>query len=613
MIDGGVLQESFSNLGLQNVIPGLFTLCDKSSEGLEKWRRDLLSLLDELEGEALDRLTESDSGLQRRVGLCASILRTVFSVRSEEKAGFSVVQALFDVVHKIERQDLQPAFYAELISLFKGVCGSEPVPCAIVNEDHGENDLYGREAALLRSSQLDVMARRVESFMSRYSDGLQPEAVLRRQQRQNHIKKYFGANDAQWDDWRWQIQNIVQDADTLLKLIALRPAVATAVVRAREHHLPFGVTPHYLSLMDDDLLDDENPGGRRDAAIRAQVLPPPEYVEQVVESRLKSGDFSGLDFMLEEDTSPVDLITRRYPAICIFKPFNTCPQICVYCQRNWEIEDAMAPDALASKNKIEAAVKWIAEHPGIREVLITGGDPLAMGDDSFEQIVGLVAAVPTVERIRIGTRTLVTMPMRITERLAAFLGSLRLPGQREVVVVTHIESPYELTPEVVTAVDRLRRQGIGVYNQLVYTFFVSRRFEAAFLRRRLRQIGIDSYYTFNTKGKEETVSYRVPIARLLQEQTEESRLSPGIERTDEAVFNVPGQGKGYIRSTRQRHMIGLAADGSRIYEFFPWEDGIVRVAPASYVARDVPILDYLERLKEIGEKSEDYQSIWDYF
>ena len=99
----------------------------------------------------------------------------------------------------------------------------------------------------------------------------------------------------------------------------------------------------------------------------------------------------------------------------------------------------------------------------------------------------------------------------------------------------------------------------------------------------------------------------------MQEQTEEARLSPGIERTDEAVFNVPGQGKSYIRSTRQRNMIGLAADGSRIYEFFPWEDGIVRVAPASYVAWDVPILGYLERLKVIGEKIEDYQSIWYYY
>ena len=602
------MRESFSISGLRDVVPGLFASCDKSSDSLEKWRRDLFALLDDLEGEALDRLALAESGKLRRVDLCTSILRRVFSSGSEEKTDFSVVQALFDIVRGVGREDLRPAFYAELISLFKGVCGSETGYHAIINDDHGKNDLKGREAALLRSSQLDAMVRRVEIFMSRYSDGLKPESIAQRHLRQDRIKKYFGANDAQWHDWHWQIQHIIQDADTLLKLVGLRPAEAEAVARARRYHLPFGITPHYLSLMDDDDLE-----ARRDAAVRAQVLPPPEYVEQVVESRHKRGDFSGLDFMLEEDTSPIDLITRRYPSICIFKPFNTCPQICVYCQRNWEIEDAMAADALASPEKIKAAVKWISKHPAIREVLITGGDPLAMDDDSFEHIVGLVAAIPTVERIRIGTRTLVTMPMRITDRLAAFLGSLRRPGQREIAVVTHIEHTYELTPEVVAAVDRLRRQGIGVYNQLVYTFFISRRFEAAFLRRRLRQIGIDPYYTFNTKGKEETAGYRVPIARLLQEQSEEARLSPGIERTDEAVFNVPGQGKGYIRSTRQRHMIGLAADGSRIYEFFPWEDGIVRVAPAPFVARDIPILDYLKRLAEIGEDVDDYQSIWYYY
>jgi lysine 2,3-aminomutase len=388
----------------------------------------------------------------------------------------------------------------------------------------------------------------------------------------------------------------------------MSPAEKDAVARARDNTLPFGVTPYYLSLMDDDELD-----LRRDAAVRAQVLPPPEYVKQVVESRIETGDFSGLDFMREEDTSPIDLITRRYASICIFKPFNTCPQICVYCQRNWEIDDAMAADALASPEKIAAAIQWIAALPAIREGLITGGDPLARSEELVEQIVGRVAQIPTVERIRIGTRTLVTMPMRITDRLAAFLGSLRQPGVREIVVVTHIEHPYELTPDVVTAVNRLRQQGISVYNQMVYTFFISRRFEAAFLRRRLRQIGIDSYYTFNAKGKEETMDYRVPIARLVQEQAEEARLSPGIERTDEAVFNVPGQGKGYLRSTRQRNWIGLDSDGSRVYEFFPWEDGIVKVAPAPYVARDIPILDYLERLKNIGEDPADYQSIWTYF
>ncbi|MCD6533312.1 MAG: KamA family radical SAM protein [Deltaproteobacteria bacterium] len=605
------MQNSYSIASLRKVAPELFAMFGDNMNNLGKRRVNLHDLVDHMANKALCQPSVvslvSPDKLQL-INRCANVLRTIFSSHAEKTGGFSVVQALFDITHNVERKDLQPAFYAELIFLFKGLRGINPGPDTLVKGDHGENNLNGREAAILRSHQLDAMVLRVESFMSRYSDGLDSAAVLRRYQRRNRIIKYFGASDAQWYDWRWQIQHIVQDAETLAELVTLTPEQIKAVDRARQNNLPFGVTPYYLSLMDDEDLD-----LRRDAAVRAQVLPPPEYVDQVVDSQQTQGDFSELDFMREEDTSPIDLITRRYPSICIFKPFNTCPQICVYCQRNWEIEDAMAADALASPKKIEAAVRWIAEHPAIREVLITGGDPLAMDDELVERIVGMVAAIPTVERIRIGTRTPVTMPMRISDRLATFLGSLRQPGQREIVLVTHIEHSYELTPEVVEAVERLRRQGIGVYNQLVYTFFVSRRFEAAFLRRRLRQIGIDPYYSFNAKGKEETAAYRVPIARLLQEQTEEARLSPGIERTDEAVFNVPGQGKSYIRSTRQRHLVGLDADGSRIYEFYPWEDGIVQIAPPSYIYRDVPILGYLERLTAMGEKIEDYQSIWSYY
>ncbi len=597
---------------LRQVVPELFELDAGECASREKWRRDLLVFLDTLSGAARERLVESAPGQAARAGTCAAILRTMFNPVAERKAGFSVVQALKDLVCGIERDDLQPAFFAELVHLFAGACGREGEYPAIIDGDHGSSQLEGREAAIQRSRQLDELVQRVQAFDSRYGNGLVSESVERRCRRRRRILDFFAATEEQWGDWHWQVEHVIQDIETLAQLVDLAPEEAEAVARARRHRLPFGVTPHYLSLMD-EFTAGTAPGQRRDAIIRAQVLPPTEYVDAVVATQARTDYHVDLDFMREKDTSPIDLITRRYPAICIFKPFNTCPQICVYCQRNWEIADAMAADALAPEGKIEAAINWIAEHPAIREVLITGGDPLALDDDTLEQIIGRVAAIPTVERIRIGTRTLVTMPMRITERLARFLGSLRRPGELEVVVVTHIEHTYELTPEVVAAVDRLRRQGIGVYNQLVFTFFVSRRFEVAKLRRTLRRIGIDSYYSFNTKGKQETSAYRVPIARLLQEQTEEARLAPGIERTDEAVFNVPGQGKTYIRSTRQRRVIGLAPNGSRIYEFFPWEEGIVRVPPPSYIARDVPIYDYLARLEAIGEKLEDYASIWYYY
>jgi lysine 2,3-aminomutase len=167
------------------------------------------------------------------------------------------------------------------------------------------------------------------------------------------------------------------------------------------------------------------------------------------------GDRSrSFDFMLERETSPVDLVTRRYPAIAILKPFNTCPQICVYCQRNWEIDEAMAPTAMARPKTLEKAFSFIEEHPAIREVLVTGGDPLILSDKMLHGILSRLAAISSIDMIRIGSRTPVTLPMRITRELGNLLGSFRKPGQREVCLTTHVEHPYEITPEFVAAGDQ---------------------------------------------------------------------------------------------------------------------------------------------------------------
>jgi lysine 2,3-aminomutase len=235
-----------------------------------------------------------------------------------------------------------------------------------------------------------------------------------------------------------------------------------------------------------------------------------------------------------------------------------------------------------------------------------------MGNETLAAILAKVAEIPTVERIRIGSRTLVTLPMRISEGLAGLLGQYREPGRREVAVMTHIQHPYEITPETAAAVNRLRLHGIPVYNQLVYTYYASKRFEAAALRRHLRLIGVDPYYTFNTKGKDETLAYRVPIARLLQEQQEESRLLPGLARTDEAVFNVPRQGKNYLRDRGYRNLLTILPNGSRMYEFHSWERKVSQEA-ATFTTTDVPLLDYLERLQKDGESISDYETIWYYF
>jgi lysine 2,3-aminomutase len=439
--------------------------------------------------------------------------------------------------------------------------------------------------------------------MARYSSGLSPESLDRRARREEAVAGALGGSREDFEDWRWQVRHVLADATTLSRAMRLLPEEREAIEPLADYRIPFGVTPYYASLMDDD------PEAGRDRALRAQVLPPKDYVDEMIARRGQR--HCAFDFMLERNTSPTDLVTQRYPAIAILKPFNTCPQICVYCQRNWEIDQPMAPGALASPQVLDEAIGWIREHPSIREVLVTGGDPLGLPDGPLMEILGKVAAIPHVDLIRIGTRTPVTLPMRITEALAAGLGSLREPGRREVCVVTHVQHPYEVTPRMVRAVDRLRRQGIPVFNQMVFTLFVSRRFEASALRMLLRRIGIEPYYTFLPKGKEELADYRVPIARLMQEQAEEARLLPGSRRTDEAVYNVPSLGKNYLRAMQHRDLLSILPDGSRVYSFHPWEMGIAPSEP--YIGRDVPLLDYLERLRGIGEDPGDYESLWYYY
>jgi lysine 2,3-aminomutase len=272
----------------------------------------------------------------------------------------------------------------------------------------------------------------------------------------------------------------------------------------------------------------------------------------------------------------------------------------------------MEPGALANDDAIDRAIQWIESHPAIHEVLMTGGDPLAMGDSDIKRLLDRIAQIPTVERIRIGTRTFVSMPMRITDALVDLLASYVEPGRRRMAVVTHVQHPYEITPQTAAAVDKLKLRGINVYNQLVFTFFISRRFEATLLRRELAAVGIDPYYTFNAKGKEETRDYRVPLARLLQEQKEEARLLPGLSRTDEAVYNVPGMGKNYLRARQHRDLISILPSGARLYEFHAWEKNISSTR-STFISEDVPILEYLQRLDATGEDVSDYETIWYYF
>jgi lysine 2,3-aminomutase len=313
--------------------------------------------------------------------------------------------------------------------------------------------------------------------------------------------------------------------------------------------------------------------------------------------------------MGEGSTSPIQGITRRYVQILILKPFDSCPQICVYCQRNWELKEL--GDCRINRMDLEQALDWIAANESIEEVLVTGGDPLTLPDQTLRWVLDRVAAMPHVQRIRVGTRTPVTMPQRITPELVEMLKGYQDLGRREVCVITHFENGLEMTPETLAAVKRIREAGISIYNQHVFTYYSSRKFENFHLRKLLKRCGVDPYYTFNTKGKAETRDFRVPIARLLQEWAEEARLAPGLARTDTPVFNVPTLGKSYLQSWQDHEVVQILPDGSRVYRFYPWESMLKLAAP--YLFTDTPIYEYLSRLKRDGEDTNDYYTIWYYF
>ena len=529
--------------------------------------------------------------------------RRIIAIRSETISEFSFLKYMNDIIHEGKKNSTtkpSPGFFAELNHLLRGVSGiSEVYPKSIP----AYAKQSGVTAARLRSSSLSKMAQGTKKFMDRYPCGLDDNAKRRRYNNKHRILRYFGATDFEWTNWRWQLRHTIRNADTLKDLVHLTKDEYDAVKLAQKHNIPFGITPYYLSLMD------IVPGKGRDNAIRAQVIPTKHYINTVIEHRANKE--SSQDFMLEQDTSPIEGITRRYPHIIIIKPVLTCPQICVYCQRNWEIEDVRSRSAALSKTKLEKALDWIAKTPEINEVLITGGDPFLLSNEKIENLLYKLSKMKHIERIRIGSRTLVTLPQRITESLIKGVSHFHIPGKREILIVTHFEHPYEITHQSIDAVQKFKRLGIEVYNQLVYTFYNSRKFEATLLRHKLRLIGVTPYYTFSTKGKEETKDFRVPISRLLQEQKEEARLMPGTVRTDEVVFNVPGLGKNYLRAVQHHDVISILPDGRRVYEFHPWEKKLA--IADTYVYTDVSIYTYLKKLQSYGENISDYNSIWYYY
>ncbi|MEW5937009.1 MAG: KamA family radical SAM protein [Candidatus Thermoplasmatota archaeon] len=579
----------------------------KGSESLEGAREHLMRYLDEMDWRyrrEWEEIASWDYILRKEAVRC---LRNLISPRHERLAGASCIAHLWKAARDGE-SEVADDFIEEFEHIFGALHGrAEVYPSLLVRGTEPLTfDAYkGREAALKRSAFLDGMSEVMAGYLARYQVGLAPEIVERRKEHKRRILEILGAGAEDWNDWRWQFRNVFKGREgfeRIKRVIRLMPWQEEAIAMAVECGIPFGVTPHYLHLMDPEPTSE-------DYALRRQVFPPLSYVKRMIEHR--EDREVALDFMREHDTSPVPLVTRRYPRVAIIKPYDTCPQICVYCQRNWEITSPFMAQAMAPQEQLDAALDWFAEHEHILDVLVTGGDPLTMADERIDYVLRRLTEIKHIRSIRIATRIPITVPQRVTEELCEIFAAYYELGKQTICMVSHFTHPYEVTLDTAEAIKRVKMHGLHVYNQQVFTFANSRRFETAALRIAMKQIGVDPYYTFNMKGKEEIEDYAVPLARILQERKEEARLLPGIFRTDEPVFNVPFLGKNHLRAWQDHELISILPDGRRVYSFHPWEKNIAKVKP--YLYTDVTIKSYLDKLRERGDDPDDYRSIWYYY
>lgn len=531
---------------------------------------------------------------------CIRVFKNIIRTENEHLTGFSALQVLYDISRgrKCALDKVDEGFLLEFIYLMKGINGRSDIYSETLMGQSDYND--DRESAINRSDFLDTYSRKMTDYFKTYYRGIDDTAVKKYSENKNRILEYFNSTGKDWEDYKWHMSHIVKDAGTLSALVKLEEDEIEGLKMAEKYNIPFQITPYYLALFNRDGRDN------RDHAVRAQVIPSAYYCTTVMKNRMEGID---LDFMGEKSTSPVDAITRRYPQILILKPYESCPQICVYCQRNWEIKGI--DKAKVTRDKVRNAIGWIRDHETISEVLVTGGDPLTLSNRYIEWLIGELSSISHIERIRIGTRVLVTLPYRIDDGFIDVLARYHVPGKREICIVTHFEHPAEVTPDSLKAVQKIKRLGINVYNQQVFTYYNSRKFESSLLRKTLKISGIDPYYTFNTKGKEETIDFRVPIARIEQERKEEARLLPGIVRTDDPVFNVPRLGKSSLRAWQDHEVIMILPDGRRSYRFYPWESKLTLCD--TYIYTDVSIYDYIKRLHKDGEDVDEYRSIWYYF
>ena len=299
--------------------------------------------------------------------------------------------------------------------------------------------------------------------------------------------RFFGhVSDESWNDWKWHFRNRISSVDELIRHIPLS-AKDQEQIRLVTTKYPLSVTPYYFSLIDWDNPDDP---------VRIQAVP-----------SFKEIGLAGMgmeDPLDEKGHSVVPGLVHRYPDRVLMVLTDICPMLCRHCTRKREWRHG---GWVHTPEEIERMLDYIRKTPGVRDVVISGGDPLTLSARRLEEVLAGLRQIKHVEMIRIGTRFPVVLPQRIDDELCSMLSKYG-----PIWVNTHFNHPHEITPEAAKACDKLLRAGIPVNNQSVLLRGVNDTVETQLkLCHELLRIKVRPYYLFQCDEVQGTEHLRTPV------------------------------------------------------------------------------------------------------
>ena len=326
--------------------------------------------------------------------------------------------------------------------------------------------------------------------------------------KKKRLADFSNASRADWLNWRWQLRHRVTSATRLAKILE-SPSMQMDQLSQVVSIYPQAITPYYLSLIEKGDLSDP---------IAAQCVPQAKEIDA-------ANHFSE-DPLREDGFMPVPKLIHRYPDRALVMVTKTCAVHCRHCNRKrfWNTRDTSG-----LKQRLDAMVRYVEATPQIREVILSGGDPLTYDDEKLEMILAKFAAIRHVEILRIGSRTPVVVPMRITRDLCRML-----KRYRPLWFNTQFNHPAEITPEAAKACSRLLEAGIPVANQSVLLKDIN---DSPDVMRNLlyglQRISVRPYYLFHCEPVRGCVHFRTSLASGLALMENLRTSCSGLARSEE--------------------------------------------------------------------------------